>query len=178
MKPSSSHYAYWLGVAFRWKPLLVFLCVPLLLGQQECQPEGPTVPGTPETREMEYDAFNLINQERADYGLPALVMDNTLRNMARAHSQDMADLDYFSHVSPEGETLADRLADAGVEYSIAGENIAYNNYPDPAATAVEGWMNSDGHRANILNESFTTTGMGVAVNNDGMYYFTQDFTAQ
>ncbi len=128
--------------------------------------------------DLEMEAFDLVNDERIAEGLDALLMDEDVRTVARAHSQDMADRDFFAHNNPDGESPFDRLHNAGITFITAGENIAWNlNHPTPAATAVDGWMNSTGHRENILRESFEHTGMGVAQGADGGYYFTQVFTA-
>nr|HPK00770.1 CAP domain-containing protein [Candidatus Hydrogenedentota bacterium] len=105
-----------------------------------------------------------------------LVMNETLRKVARAHSQDMVDRDFFSHTSPDGGSLGDRLAGARVSYVRAGENIAWNRgYANPVTVAVEGWMASPGHRANILRPEFALTGIGIAVAPDDAWYFTQVF---
>ncbi len=127
--------------------------------------------------DMEMETHAAINAERAAAFLPGLLMNTTLRNVARAHSQDMIDRNFFDHVNPDGDHVGDRLADAGVTYAMAGENIAWNQgFADPVAVSVEGWMNSPGHRANILRSEFTHTGIGIAVTSDDAYYFTQVFT--
>ncbi len=116
---------------------------------------------------------DLVNAERSKTGLPQLVVDAEITEVARAHSRDMFERRYFSHVSPEGKDAGDRLTAAGVSYSYAGENLAYA--PD-VATAHEGLMNSEGHRKNILDPEFRHIGIGVI---DGGVYgrmFTQNFT--
>jgi uncharacterized protein YkwD len=134
---------------------------------------------TAEVLAMEQQVHDLINQERALYSKPPLTMDPALIAVARAHSEDMRDRDFFAHTNPDSKSPFDRMSDAGVSYSAAAENIAYNyGYPDPAQTAVTGWMNSPGHRANILDEGaygFTLTGVGVAVDSSGQWWFTQLF---
>lgn len=126
--------------------------------------------------DMETETSDLINGERALYDLGALTMREDLRQVARAHSQDMVDHDFFAHVNPSGDDPFHRMAGAGITYSTAGENIAWNNYPNSVETAVDGWMNSAGHRNNILNANFTMAGLGVAHDGAGGYYFTQVFT--
>jgi uncharacterized protein YkwD len=106
------------------------------------------------------EIIQLINQQRAAQGIPLLNSQTQLTGAAQAHSSDMACNQFFSHTSPTGGTLFDRLAAAGYSYSWAGENIAAG-YTTPAAV-VEGWMDSEGHRANILNENFTQIGVGYA----------------
>jgi len=126
---------------------------------------------------LEDEAFALILAERTAGSVGGLVHDDALRAVARAHSEDMVARSFFAHVNPDNEDPFDRMAAAGISFSTAGENIAWNlGYSDPAGTAVTGWMNSAGHRANILNGSFTHSGMGVAVAPDGGVYFTQVFT--
>lgn len=126
---------------------------------------------------LEDAAFALVNDERTAASLAELVHDDGLRAVARAHSEDMVARGFFAHVNPDNQDPFDRLAAAGITFSSAGENIAWNmGFADPAATAVTGWMNSSGHRANILNTGYLRTGMGVAVAPNGASYFTQVFT--
>lgn len=128
---------------------------------------------------LEQSALDSINAERAAEGLGALVMDETARQVARAHSEDMLARGFFSHTNLDGESPFDRLAAAGITYRAAAENIAKNSgYADPVGVAVGGWMDSPGHRSNILDGdgryAWTLTGMGVAT--DGReYIFTQVF---
>jgi uncharacterized protein YkwD len=125
---------------------------------------------------MEDEAHDALNAERASRDIAALTMRDDLRLVARAHSEDMVARDFFDHTNPDGKDPFERMADAEITYSTAGENIAWNSFPDPVATAVDGWMNSTGHRNNILNGSFTHAGMGVASDGKGGHYFTQVFT--
>ena len=113
----------------------------------------------------------LTNVERAKAGCGALRIDARLTTAARLHSQDMVDRGYFSHTSPDGEGPGDRAEAAGYP-SWSGENIAAG-YPTPTAV-VRGWLSSDGHRANILNCSFSRIGVGVAYGPGGPWW-TQDF---
>ena len=99
----------------------------------------------------------LTNVERAKAGCGALRTDSRLAAAAQAHSRDMVDRDYFSHTSPDGEGPGDRAAAAGYD-RWSGENIAAG-YPT-AAAVVQGWMDSAGHRANILNCDSKATGVG------------------
>jgi len=126
---------------------------------------------------LEREAFDLVNAERIAQGLEALRMDDALRAVARAHSADMVARGFFDHVNPDGLNPFDRLANAGVLFSAAAENIASNSgFSNPAEAAVNSWMNSTGHRTNILNGVYTHTGMGAAYDsNAGAYYFTQVF---
>lgn len=158
-----------------WGALLIHLGCPSPEDWVGGTPVPPAPAPAPGDTALEMEAFNLVNAERAAHGLPPLSMTRALRSVARAHSQDMADNDFFSHTNLDGQSPFDRMRAAGIEYRTAGENIGWNNYPNPAEIAVQGWMDSPGHRANILRESFTHTGMGVAVSDDGKYYFTQVF---
>jgi len=117
--------------------------------------------------------LSLVNHERTERGLKALVADSAIRDVARAHSRDMFQRGYFSHYSPEGEDAGSRLTNAGVAFIIAGENLAYA--PD-VIRAHDGLMDSSGHRRNILTPEFGRVGIGVI---DGGVYgkmFTQVFT--
>ena len=106
----------------------------------------------------EKEVFNLINQERANNGLSALKVDNEVQRVARIKAQDMVDNNYFSHNSPTYGSPFDMLNSFKVSYKSAGENIAGNSSNSAAVTA---WMNSSGHKANILNSSYNYTGIGV-----------------
>ncbi|HZB51602.1 MAG TPA: CAP domain-containing protein, partial [Mycobacteriales bacterium] len=103
------------------------------------------------------EVTRLTNVERAKAGCGALRIDSRLTTAAQAHSTDMVDRDYFSHTSPDGEGPGDRAAAAGYD-RWSGENIAAG-YPT-AAAVVQGWMNSAGHKANILNCQSKATGVG------------------
>ncbi|MCD7948120.1 MAG: CAP domain-containing protein [Oscillospiraceae bacterium] len=119
----------------------------------------------------ETEVVALVNEARAQYGLSALTASKDLSDLARTKSQDMSSNNYFSHTSPTYGTAFDMLKAAGITYKYAGENIAYG-YATPAAV-VTGWMNSEGHRANILSASYTQIGVGYVA--DGNYW-TQIFT--
>jgi uncharacterized protein YkwD len=112
----------------------------------------------------------LVNQQRAGAGCGALTADAGLATLARAFSADMRDRGFFSHTDPDGLSPFDRGNRAGVP--VLGENIAYGQ-PD-AASVMTAWMNSSGHRANILNCSYTKLGVGVAYGPGGPWW-TQDF---
>jgi uncharacterized protein YkwD len=103
------------------------------------------------------EVTRLTNAERAKAGCGALRIDSRLTAAAQAHSEDMVDRDYFSHTSPDGKGPGDRAEAAGYQ-RWSGENIAAG-YPTPAAV-VQGWMNSAGHKANILNCQSKATGVG------------------
>ncbi|GMW03779.1 MAG: hypothetical protein AMXMBFR84_49130 [Candidatus Hydrogenedentota bacterium] len=146
---------------------LLFSACPLL--------NPPLIQVTQDILDKEIAAFNGINSHRTSNGLNALAMNESLREVARKHSQDMAARNFFDHVNPDGADPGDRMSDAGIAFSVAAENIAWNNFPDPAATAVSGWIASPDHLANIMTAGFTQTGMGVASDGAGGFYFTQLF---
>ena len=133
---------------------------------------------TPQELAMEDSVHSLINAERSANGVAPLTHDAALRRVARAHSQDMIRRNFFSHTNPDGLSPFDRMTMDFIEYVAAGENIAWNvGYQDPDRRVVDGWMNSAGHRANILNATFTHAGLGVARRTtDGAWYFTQLFS--
>ncbi len=160
----------------------IFVTGVLLAVLMGCPPEGvpaaafAPVPGvSAEVLAMEQLAHSMINDERARDGDAPLILRDDLRRVARAHSEDMVARNFFDHTNPDNETPWDRMRAAGITWSSAGENIAWNNYANQAEIAVQGWMNSTGHRNNILNGGFTHTGMGVAFDGAGGAYFTQVF---
>ncbi len=102
----------------------------------------------------------LTNKERTNNNLPALKTNPQLAAAAESKITDMFSKGYFEHESPEGKGPADLAKDAGYAYVIVGENLALGNFADDAAL-VEGWMNSPGHRANILNEKYLEIGVAV-----------------
>lgn len=105
------------------------------------------------------EVISLSNQQRVSNGLEPLSTNTALTNAARAKAQDMIANNYWAHVSPSGKTPWDFIDDTGYSYSTAGENLAKDF--DTSSGAVNGWMNSPGHRANILNASFKDTGIAV-----------------
>ncbi len=116
-----------------------------------------------------------MNKERASAGCGALTVNPILVAVARAHSKDMAVRGYFDHNSPDGKSPFDRMRDAGYKGGLMGENIAAGQ-PTPAAV-MDAWMNSPGHRANILNCGYKVIGIGVYSLASSPYriYWTQDF---
>lgn len=128
---------------------------------------------------LERRAFDLINSERRSKGEAPLVWDDELCRMARAHSEAMAQHNFFRHEGPNGD-ITDRARAFGIRgWRALGENIAYNQgFDDPAAFAVERWMGSVKHRANILSGMFTRSGLGIARAVDGRIFFTQVFAAR
>ncbi|GGM07435.1 hypothetical protein GCM10010129_59180 [Streptomyces fumigatiscleroticus] len=131
-------------------------------------------PLTPEgLARTEAEVVELTNAERARAGLPPLAPDPRLATAARAHSADMAARDFYAHTSPDGGKPGDRAAAAGSTLRSIGENIACGQRC--AADVVRGWMNSPGHRANILEPDFTHLGVGFAGGGRAGTYWTQVF---
>ena len=117
----------------------------------------------------------LTNAERAKAGCGPLTVNGTLTAVAQAHSADMAAHNYFDHNSQDGRSPFDRMTAAGYRYSTAAENIAAGQRTPQAV--MTGWMNSPGHRANILNCALKEIGVGYATGSSSTYgvYWTQDF---
>lgn len=126
---------------------------------------------------VERVAFEMINQKRIENGLRPLAWNAELASVARVHSQNMAEYQFFGHRGLDGKMVSDRADHIGLsKWRAIGENIAFNRgYQDPIAKAVEGWMNSPGHRHNLLEDSWKESAVGAAVAPDGSYYFTQVF---
>ena len=106
----------------------------------------------------EKEVFNLINQQRNNNGINSLKIYEEVQRVAKIKAQDMVNNNYFSHESPTYGTPFNMLSNFKISYKTAGENIAANSSNSGAVTA---WMNSSGHKANILNSNFTHTGIGV-----------------
>ena len=118
----------------------------------------------------EAEVIRLVNELRQQHGLRPLTANWELSRVARYKSQDMRDRGYFAHNSPTYGSPGQMIRDFGLSYRTAGENIA-KGYPSPQAV-VNGWMNSSGHRANILNASYTQIGVGYVSQGN---YWTQMF---
>ena len=121
----------------------------------------------------EREVVRLVNVERAKAGLSPLEYDWQLSRVARYKSEDMQKNKYFSHTSPTYGSPFNMMKSFGISYKTAGENIA-KGYQTPSAV-VDGWMNSKGHRANILNSSFTHIGVGYVASGN---YWTQMFVGR
>lgn len=136
------------------------------------------IPATPvEPNDIEKRAFEQTNLVRVKNGLPAFTWDADVCHMARIHSESMSRNGYFAHTTPDGLRLRDRAYAAGIlQFSVLGENIALSQgYDDPGAFAVEQWMQSTKHRANILSSEFRAMAIGSFVGPDGSIYLTQTF---
>jgi uncharacterized protein YkwD len=136
-------------------------------------PSKPAAPKPTGDATAEGAVLTLVNQERAKAGCQPLTSDSRLATAARQHSQDMADRNYFDHTTPDGVTFDKRITNAGYRWSNAGENIAKGQ--KDATSVMQAWMNSPGHRANILNCKFKNIGVGLAYDGKHTPYWTQDF---
>ena len=167
--------------------------------------QSGTDEGKPEfnAQQIEFLVHELTNQERQNHGLSQLTFDTEIRQIARGHSLDMAEREYFAHETPEGFTPTDRADQNGYScqkivglliysgiaenifqghlfdsyYTINGEITSYEWSTDEeiAKITVDGWMNSPGHRENILTEIFDREGIGVEITQDHKVYVTQNF---
>jgi uncharacterized YkwD family protein/spore coat assembly protein SafA len=124
-------------------------------------------------RALETEVIRLVNAERAKVGRSALAENSKISNVARIKSNDFIKNHYFSHTSPTYGTPFDMLKSFGITFSAAGENIASGQRT--AAEVMQTWMNSSGHRANILSSTYNQIGVGVARDSSGKLYWTQIF---
>lgn len=140
---------------------------------------GTVKPGNSETEtvssvnSMEKQVASLTNSERKAAGLGNLTLDSQLSKLARMKAEDMAKKGYFSHTSPTYGSAFDMMKKYGVSYRTAGENIAKGQKTPEAV--MNGWMNSSGHRANILSSAYTHIGVGYAKDSKGNTYWVQIF---
>jgi uncharacterized YkwD family protein/spore coat assembly protein SafA len=131
------------------------------------------IPNLEDIKNAENQVITLVNIQRTNMGLPKLSTNWQLSRIPRYKSQDMINKNYFSHISPTYGSPFNMMENFGLKFSSAGENIAMGQQT-PAAV-VNSWMNSPGHRANILNPSYTQIGVGLAKNKNGTCYWTQMF---
>lgn len=123
-------------------------------------PPPPPPPPVPGRGGLSAEVVAATNVERARFGLPALTVEPRLALAAQAHGEDMVARRFFSHDSPDGRSVADRVLAAGYHYSVVAENIAAGQRTAPEV--VDGWMNSPGHRKNILSRDVSQIGIGFA----------------
>lgn len=136
---------------------------------------GGTTSGSTTSSSMnadEKEVFDLINKQRTNNGLQALKVDEEVKKVARIKAQDMVQNNYFAHESPTYGSPFDMLKNFKISYRTAGENIAANS---SNSGAVNAWMNSSGHKANILNSNFNYTGIGVVSSSKYGKIFVQQF---
>jgi len=125
---------------------------------------------------LEKQCLAEINRLRRAYHLAPLEFNEELLPVARAYSRRMAEEGFFSHTDPEGRSTRDRLAGARIRWRSMAENIASERgWVNPVAVSVHGWMDSEGHRHNILSSGFDQTAVGAWISDNGSVYFTQIF---
>lgn len=132
-----------------------------------------SIPTNSSVKTYETEVVRLVNVQRTNRGLKALVQNWQLSNLARTKSQDMINKIYFSHMSPTYGSPFNMMENFGINFSAAGENIAMGQRSP--AEVMNAWMNSSGHRANILSPAYTQIGVGLAKKTDGTCYWTQEF---
>jgi len=162
------------GLILTWVGLLTILlpkCGAVTLEPSRPETSMNTKVASSSITNLEKAANQQINQYRASKKLPPLRVDPQMTKIARIHSENMANgKATFSHDGFEGRAKA-----ITIPYQSVAENLAYNmGYSDPVRKAVEGWIKSDGHRKNMEGK-FNLTGIGIAKNAKGEYYFTQLF---
>ena len=143
--------------------------------QPENKPEDQ--PDSDTSEETSYHAYilrvvELVNEERAKAGLAPLTLQKNITQAAQVRAEECERS--FSHTRPDGRNFSSALTEAGVPYRGSGENIAWGQRTPEQV--MEGWMNSAGHRANILNEKYTSIGVGYYQNASGVNYWSQLFT--
>ncbi len=131
------------------------------------------IPSFDAVKKLEHEVIQLVNQERAKYGLKPLNAHWELSRVARIKSQDMRDRNYFNHTSPTYGSPFEMIKNFGLTYRMAAENIAAGQ-TDPHSV-MNNWMNSTGHRNNILNPNLTHIGCGYAQGGKWRHYWTQMF---
>ncbi len=132
-----------------------------------------TIPSLSDVKSQENEVIRLVNVQRSKAGLQSLTQNWQLSRVARYKSQDMIDKGYFSHTSPTYGSPFRMMESFGIRYSAAGENIAMGQRSP--AEVMNAWMNSPGHRNNIMSPSFTQIGVGLAKDRNGRMYWTQMF---
>jgi uncharacterized protein YkwD len=138
---------------------------------------GGTTGAAREAAVLARRTFDAVNAQRVQAGLAPFKWNDALAAAARDHALSMAGRDFFSHNDPVRGRLAERLKSRGIPWRMCAENIFMEEgYKDPVPRAVEGWMNSPGHRENILEPRLTDSGVGTAVTAGGRRYFVQIFT--
>ena len=153
---------------------LLFVVVLILL-RNWSGPRRPAEPSLPAPDGWESQVARITNAESSSRGLAHLVFDAKLADISRAHSADMNNRRFFDHNNPSGETPGDRARKAAYQWGAIGENIAAG-YGTPEAV-MRGWMNSPGHRSNILGTSYKRIGIGAVLRkSDGTPIWTQMFS--
>lgn len=161
--------------------LSIFLGPPAFANPSDYVPSIPSrhVAAVSFENQIEHRVFDLVNAERRKRNLSILKLDRRLSKIARSHSRQMALENFFSHYDPDGDSVVDRARDFKVNrWRKIGENLfTSKGYRNPAPLALHGWKKSRLHRANLFDEVWTRTGIGVATARSGDIYITQVFLA-
>ena len=132
-----------------------------------------------DVEQLEKECFDEVNLQRNGAQLKPLELSAGLLIVARNYSRRMADEGFFAHQDPAGKTVRQRVSDAGIAWRALGENLAFNKgYVNPVACSVKGWLDSPGHRENIMNPRYNCAAIGVWISQDDTVYFTQIFMAK
>lgn len=134
---------------------------------------APTAPAPASLGAYENQVVSLVNQERAKAGLSPLKINTKLTGVAERKAEDLRDKNYFAHNSPTYGSPFDMMKQFGITYTAAGENIAKGQRTP--AEVMNGWMNSPGHKANIMNANYTEIGVGYVTDSNGTTYWVQHF---
>ena len=160
------------------RPLPALTLAALCLGAGAAAPPPASSDGGPgelSIEAMEQAVARHVNEVRRAHGRPSLQVDPILSRIARAHACALASRGTLSHEGPSGQAVGDRVKAGGKTFRMVGENLAWNeNVRDPASRAVKGWLQSPGHRENILRPGFSETGIGIC-RSGSAHYFTQVF---
>ena len=135
-----------------------------------------TAPAANSLGAYENQVVTLVNQERAKAGLAPLKINTKLAGVAERKAEDLRDKNYFAHNSPTYGSPFDMMKQFGITYTSAGENIAKGQ--KTPAEVMNGWMNSPGHKANIMNANYTEIGVGYVTDSNGTTYWVQHFIRQ
>lgn len=139
----------------------------------EARPSAVSASTISSAKTMEDQVIKLVNVQRSRRGLQSLRKNTTLAKIARYKAQDMVNRHYFSHISPTYGSPFKMMENFRIRFSAAGENIAMGQRTPQEV--MNAWMNSPGHRANILSPSYSQIGVGFAKNKNGVCYWTQEF---
>jgi len=132
-----------------------------------------------EIESLELQCLNEVNRLRQSHKLVPLAFSENLLQVARSYSRRMAEEKFFSHNDPEGRSVRERVNEANIRWRMVGENLALSNgYINPVAISLRGWMDSPGHRRNILDPDWRHTAIGVWISAEGTVYFTEIFLTQ
>jgi uncharacterized protein YkwD len=132
-----------------------------------------------EIESLEVQCLNEVNRLRQSHRLLPLRFSEDLLQVARNYSRRMAEESFFSHSDPEGRSVRERVNEANIKWRIVGENLALSNgYINPVAISMHGWMDSPGHRRNLLDPDWRHTAIGVWISANGTVYFTEIFLTQ